>query len=63
MGPNKLLRVSADDVLAVRPNWARQQAQDWLNDNWKYIESTLVEAMTNAIEDLMDPEDTEDVQQ
>lgn len=63
MGPNKLLRVSADDVLAVRPNWARQQAQDWLNDNWKYIESTLVEAMTNAIEDLMDPKDAEDVQQ
>ena len=40
---NKRLRVTEDDVLAVRPNWTRQQAQDWLDDNWKYIENMLVE--------------------
>jgi hypothetical protein len=42
-----------DDVLPHRPNWSRQQAADWLENNQKYIRDRLVELGNEVIETLL----------
>ncbi len=52
---------SPDDVLVYRPNWSEEQAEQWLEDNGKYIRDAMCEAGFEAIEALLpNEEETEE---
>ena len=48
---------SPDDVLAYRPNWSDKQAEQWLEENGKYIREAMSEAGFAAIEALLPNEE------
>lgn len=43
----------AEDVLTLRPNWTRDQAEEFLNENEKHINEAMVSAGWTAIETLL----------
>lgn len=48
------VRWTVDDILTVRPEWSNEKAQQWLEDNQKYIQSRLIELGWEVIETLID---------
>lgn len=51
------VRWTAEDVLNLRTNWTEEQAEDWLSNNEKYIQSRLIELGWEVIETLLPDED------
>ncbi len=42
-----------EDVATLRPTWSREQCEEWLDENEKYIQSRLIELGWDVIETLL----------
>jgi hypothetical protein len=53
---NKYARVAwtADDILALRPKWNEERAEEWLAQNERYIQDRSVELGWEVIETLLE---------
>jgi hypothetical protein len=60
--PKKFAHVSwcVGDVLALRPEWNEEQAEEWLLNNEKYIQEGMVERGWNVMENLLPSEEEEE---
>lgn len=44
---------TVDDVLTLQPDWTEEQAEEWLDENSKYIQERLIELGWEVMESLM----------
>ena len=42
-----------EDVQSLRPNWTKEQCEDWLGENAKWIEDAMLSAGWDAMSDLL----------
>ena len=45
---------TADDILTLRPEWTKEQAEEFLEMNEKHIQNRLVELGWEVIESMLD---------
>lgn len=49
------IRWTAEDILALRPDWTLEEREEWLQDNWGNIRDRSVELGWEIIENLLPP--------
>lgn len=47
------VRWTVDDILTLRPNWSKEKAQEWLENNQSHIQNRLVELGWEVINTLL----------
>lgn len=47
-----ILRIDANEILDIRPNWTLAQAETWLEHNVKYLTDAVVEFSNEYIEEM-----------
>ena len=49
------IRWTAEDILALRPDWTLAEREQWIEDNWKHIRDRSIELGWEVIEALLPP--------
>lgn len=50
----------AEDIVSIREGWTLEQAENWLDVNWRKVQDRLIETGWEVLEYALPAEPTED---